>query len=609
MLFYWKLHRSLLRISILSILTGLLIHCWANPIIRPSAECLVEINNSLCPKDNPYALGALLLFSGQGSLGAVTISNLSERSVVHTGFLVGKAASDVKLIIISLDGVATSIVGVNSGTWKYQFPTSAVTGSYWKKGTKHIVSLQGINGFGQTGPITTIQVKKGTNLDTNGDGYPDLLVTASPGNAVQGYGFVYLTNPETGIPSSLPDSTVTDGLPSGTFFGDWGGAGDFNGDGYADMIVGSQAINGAVGRVYIFHSSGANGILSRNLNSGGVASTVLDGVTGGGRLGSFVMGGDINNDGYDDAVLSSPWNDETFLFYSQGASGIATQNTNTANRSYVPGANDNFGSQSAVGDINGDGYADLVVSATTYNSGQGRAYIYLSNAGVLPPSPQEYLLGPTSPSPGCTFTGGCAFGGTIVLSDLNGDSCADLIASGSAFNTNQGIVFIHHSDCSSSTPFSSTPNTILVGPSNSTCTPNTCSFGNILSVGDTNGDGFPDLLVGTIFGSSGKGNVYLFLNTGSGGIASADLSSGGSSNAVLTGITTLTGFAQMLRLLDFNGDGFSDLLVSSPTANKIYYFKSNKDSGPGNQDLSSGGTSTSILSTSAGQSLGNSIAF
>ncbi|WP_411822471.1 FG-GAP repeat protein [Leptospira sp. 'Mane'] len=600
-------HRIFLKWFLLAVLLGTFSYCWANPIIRPSAECLVKIHNSLCPKEIDHALFGLF-FLARASLSTVTISNLSDHSVVKTGFLIGKAASDIKIVYISLDGVTDSIVEVNQGTWKYQLPASAATGSYWKHGTKHTILVQGLDGLGQFGPTTTIHVTKGSNLDTNGDGYSDLLVSASVGNAAQGYAFIYLTNPETGIPSTLPDSILTDGMPNGTFFGDWIGAGDFNGDGYADTIVGSQATGGFLGRVYIFHSSGASGILSQNLNTGGTSNTQLSGVTGGGRLGTFVMGRDVNNDGYDDAVLSSPWNDEGFIFYSQGTSGIATQNTTTANRSYVPAANDNFGNHSAVGDINGDGYADLAISAPTFNSNQGRVYIYLSNGGVLPPSPQEYLLGPTSPSPGCTFTGGCNFGAVITLADFNGDNCADLGASGASFNTNQGIVFIFHSDCSSTSPYSSTPNTVLVGPSLSSCSVNTCLFGSSLSVGDTNGDGFPDLSVGTTSGSSGKGNVYLFSNTGN-GIASVDLSSGGSAVSLLTGLATSTNFAQMFRLQDTNGDGLSDSLVSAPTANKVYYFKSTKDSGPGNLDLSSGGASTSVLTTSVGQSLGNSIAF
>ncbi|MDF3821332.1 FG-GAP repeat protein [Leptospira sp. 96542] len=601
-MFGWKTIERCFKFSSPFWCVILVINCWTNPIIRPHAECLVKIPNYFCPKDDQFTLWELFILLSL--YNPVSISNLSNNSLVQTGFIVGKANPEVSLVSITLDNLFESVVTVNNGTWRYALPARALTGTHWQLGTKHSISIQGIGEHGPVGLRKNINVTKGTNQDTNGDGFPDFYVTATLGQSSTGYAFIYLSNENTGVPSNLPNTIITDGV-TGTFFGSSIGAGDFNGDGYADMIVGSQAYSPFLGRSYIFLSLGSNGIQNQNLNSGGLANTIFSGVNAGGRLGAFTVGGDVNNDGYDDAIFSSPWNDEAFIFYSQGTNGIATQNTTTASLTYIPGANDNFGTKTAIGDINGDGYIDMVISASTYNASQGRIYIYISNAGILPPTPQGYLEGPTSPSPGCTFTGGCGFGTSLVLSDLNGDHCADLSAGGPGFNTNQGIVFLFHSNCSSTTPFESTPNSFLVGPSNGSCASNVCNFGSSLSVGDVNADGYPELLVGSINASGGKGSVYLFPNN-NGNFTNVDLSLGGSAISTLVG--SGSGFSQSIKLEDINGDGLADIFVSAPASNTIYHYRSFPIFGPGNIDLSIGQTPTLILSTNSGQTLGSAFA-
>ncbi|WP_246032172.1 FG-GAP-like repeat-containing protein [Leptospira fluminis] len=546
---------------------------------------------------------------------SITISNLANHSIIQTGFLVGQIRPGIASVSVSLDGGPYTNAAINGLNWRYQLPAQAITGTHWNTGSKHTISVTAMDGVGNRTIPQVLNVVKGTNHDTDGDGFPDVILTDVPSNAVQGYGLVFLAHGNTGIPSSSPDSIVTDGLAGGSYFGDKVGTGDFNGDGYADIVIGSQAAPGytTFGHVYIFHSSGQGGITSQNLNSGGTYNSFLKGHTTGNRLGSFVMGGDVNNDGYDDAILTSPWSGGLgYIFYSQGIAGVPSKDLSTgavADITYNFGNNDDFGLQSAIGDINADGYTDLVVSAPTYNAQQGRLYIFISNSGTIPGAPQQYLVGPTAPAPGCASGTGCSLG-SFVLADFNGDSCADLGVGGPTFNTNQGIAFVFHSNCGSVTPYSATPNATFVGPALATCNGGTnCSFGNSVSTGDTNGDGYFDLLIGSNFASAGYGNVYLFQSSGSAGFSNIDLSSGGTATSVLTGASSGLNFGVSSSLQDITGDGMSDVLVSAPGgAGQVYYFKSAGTSGPGNQNLSAGGVVTSVLSVSFGQSLGNSIA-
>ncbi|MBM9502496.1 FG-GAP repeat protein [Leptospira sp. 201903071] len=615
--------RRLFVLFILPILLNLFIlNCWSNAFFKPPVECVGNINNTLCPKENSFGLILAGIFAGfLYAENAVTVSNLVNYSILQSGFLVGKAQTPA--VYVSLDDAPGAVVPVDGlSNWRYQLPAPAVTGTFWKLGTKHKISVKAVDAFGNIFGEKIVNVIKGNNRDTNGDGYSDVILSVSPSNAVVGYGLIFLGHGDTGMPSTTPDSILTDGVAGGTYFGDRISAGDFNGDGYADMLIGAQASPafGTIGAAFIFHSSGQDGILSRDLQSGGSYDTLIQGQNGGERLGSMVLGGDVNNDGYDDAILTSPWaNGLGYIFYSRGSSGILSKNLGAgalADIKYL-GAADNFGSTSSVGDINGDGYMDLVIGAPVFNTNQGRIYIYISNAGTLPLTPQ-YLI---SPNAQCPPGGGCNYSGSIIqLADFNGDSCADLAVTASGYATNRGLVFVYHSNCGSTNPYSNTPNTTLFGPALSTCSAgNNCSFGASMSAGDANGDGFADLLVSATRSSANFGNAYLFQSDGTTGIAGVDLGSGGSANVVFGGESAGLDFGFFAILQDINGDGLSDILLSAPDPiatgaaqigkGKVHFFKNSPMIGPGNQNLSSGGTATATLTYANGLSFGNSVAF
>lgn len=582
-----------------------LVGCWANPLTHPPIECLIKLSNFLCPDKDAlkrWSPAQYLLLLPESS---VTISNLTNHSIVETGFVVGTAPPGVTFVNVGIDDAPPTQVPVVNGTWRYGLPAKAITGTFWTYGSLHTIYAH--IPYERS---NTIQVRKGTNHDTDGDGYPDLIVSASATPGSVGYGYIYKSNPIARQLSSTPNTTLTDGLGA-TYFGCRIGAGDFNGDGYADVLIGDQAYNGAAGRVYEFLSRGQSGIPSQNLNAGGAADAILDANGGDGRLGTNIAGADVNHDGYDDVVLASPWDDNLFIFHSQGPKGIVSQNILSANFTYltIEGSPDNFGNHATIGDVNGDGFQDLIVGEHQYSSLTGRIYVFVSNQGTYTSQPQQFVYPPTNPAPGCAAGGGCRFGSIFVMDYFNSDQCIDLAVGAYSFNSNQGIVHVYHSSCDSTNPYGSVPNATLLGPLTASCNGNLCNFGGTLASGDTNGDGLSDLLIGATGASSGIGDVYLVLNDPNTGFRNMDLSAGGSADSLFSGENAVSNFSMGLKFQDTNADGLQDIVISEPTStNLVYTFHSVRGTVPASQNLNGSGLTSQTLSPPAGTSLGNTIA-
>lgn len=583
-----------------------LLNCWANPFTHPPIECLMKLSNSFCPNKNLLEKWSPFLFLSLLPESSVTISNLTNHSLVETGFVVGTAPAGHPFVNVWTDDIRHTEVPIIDGTWRYPLPAKAVTNTFWTYGSLHSISVH----LPFEKP-KTIQVRMGTNHDTDGDGYPDLIVSASPGAGSQGYGYVYRTNSLTKQLTTTPMTTLTDGQTINTYFGSCIGSGDYNGDGYADILIGAQAYSGAAGRVYEFLSKGTSGIPSQNLNTGGVADAILDANGGDGRLGTNIASADVNHDGYDDAILASPWDDNLFIFHSKGPNGLLTQNITMADYSYltIEGIIDNFGNYATVGDVNGDGFQDLIVGEHQYSSLTGRIYVFVSNQGTLPNQPQQFLYPPTNPAPGCA--GGCRFGTNFALDYFNSDKCIDLAVGAPTFNLNQGIVFVYHSSCDATNPYSNPPVATLIGPPTASCNGgNNCSFGGNLASGDTNGDGLPDLLIGATGASSGIGDVYLVLNDPIKGFRNMNLSAGGAADSLFSGSIANRNFSQGLQFQDTNADGLQDIVISEPlTTNLLYTFHSIRGGVPASQNLNGPtGVTSQTLAPPAGNSLGNTIA-
>jgi hypothetical protein len=328
------------------------------------------------------------------------------------------------------------------------------------------------------------------------------------------------------------------------------GAGDVNGDGYDDVIIGARDYTGGAiglpGAAYVHHGS-----------AGGVSATAslsLFGAAAGDSLGRSVAGaGDVNGDGYDDVVIGAHLADVgstpdigVVNVHHGSASGLSA----TADLQLVGGyAGDWFGyAVAAAGDVDGDGYADVIVGAPGRDGYQGAVQIFHGSPGGLLPSPVRTLLGTATSD----FFGGAVAG----AGDVNGDGYDDVIAGAFGYGTGPGTdpggAFVYHG---SGTGVAATAARTFEG------TVRGGYFGwSVAGAGDVNGDGYADIIIGAFYdGASAytlEGAAYVHHGSAAGLGASADRVITGASPADFLG-------SAVAAAGDVNGDGYGDVLIGA----------------------------------------------
>ena len=236
--------------------------------------------------------------------------------------------------------------------------------------------------------------------DVNGDGYDDVIVGLA-GTQIGG-AQIYFGGPSM---DNTPDVVIQ--VPTLAFFGtSVSSAGDINGDGYPDVIVGSgDAPNG---RAYIFFGGAT---------MDGIADVILSGHNGDTGFGQSVSrAGDVNGDGYDDVIIGAgnPYTPGHAYIYF-GGSPMDTLADVTMTDSVT---SHDFGeSVSYAGDVNGDGYDDVIVGADGGPYDAGHAFIYFGGTSI-DTTADVILTGET----------GLAFGSWVnSAGDVDGDGLADLV--------------------------------------------------------------------------------------------------------------------------------------------------------------------------------------
>jgi len=317
--------------------------------------------------------------------------------------------------------------------------------------------------------------------DINGDGYDDVIVATPQANGDQGAVYIYLGSPSGIANGASPTATLTGVNPNDNFGTSVASAGDVNGDGYYDIIVGApNAGVNSQGVAYLYMGS-STGILSS------ASADTLYGVADFVGLGiSVASAGDVNGDGYSDIIIGAYGNNTAYVF-----KGSKTGIANNATADYVLTGSGTFGiSVSSAGDVNGDGFSDVIVGAYTDAGGSGTASVFLGSSGGLSNVPATVLTGLTSVD---------QFGTSVSSAgDVNGDGYSDVIIRATLATSNAGAqtgaayIFL-----GGSAGLSSTIATSFLDEGSTDAKLEGFNFRrSVASAGDVNGDGYSDVLAG-----------------------------------------------------------------------------------------------------------------
>jgi len=375
--------------------------------------------------------------------------------------------------------------------------------------------------------------------DINNDSYDDVIIGAYGYGSQTGRIYIYLGG---SLMDSAEDIIITGEMYNNQFGYSVSGAGDVNNDTYNDVIVGAYGNSTFAGRVYIYYG----GIPMDNFVDVTLEGEGIDNFFGH----SVSSAGDVNSDAYDDVIVGAYGYDDftgrAYIYYG----GTPMDNSADVVMDGEEELNCFGFSVSGAGDVNNDTYDDVIVGAERYNAPSGRAYIYLGN------DPMDHIVDRILPNMGGDlFFGGSVseagdvnndgyddvlvgaygdittsgsvyiyFGGNpisnvadVILDgkyiqdffgcsvsdagDINNDGFDDVIVGAYGYNSTTGRVDIYYGGSS----MDINEDVILMGEGLGD------GFGNCVSgAGDVNYDGYDDVIIGAYRYNLNTGRAYVF---------------------------------------------------------------------------------------------------
>ncbi|MFC7498785.1 hypothetical protein ACFQRC_06075 [Enterovirga sp. GCM10030262] len=526
------------------------------------------------------------------------------------GFIIqGDAANDLAGFSVSGagdvngDGFGDVIVGARAGDDGGNGAGEAyvIFGKANGFGTIDLTGLAAPDGFIIQGDINYDQAGRSVSGagDVNGDGFDDVIIGAPEGDdggfprageayVIFGKAGGFTTIDLTSFNPDNPGYDPTDGftIQGGDSYDQAGwsvsSAGDVNGDGVDDIIVGAnedEVGGNAAGAAYVIFGNAA-GFGTVDLTflaaNDGVGFTILGGDPSDRAGWSVSSARDLNGDGFDDVIVGVPGNEDggapgagaAFVVFGKanGFADIDLSSLDLADGFAILGATgfDNAGlSVSSAGDINGDGYDDVIVASpeTTNNANDGRtAFVLFGKAGGFADIDLESL----APADGFSISVRAGTTGDVISNvssagDVNGDGFDDIIV-GEPYGGEEGKAYVIFGNAVLGdvdlANLAQGDGLVIQGD----------TFGDragfsVSAAGDVNDDGFADVIVGAHNGDDGgaqAGEAYVVFGRAptSGvtrtGSAIDQTISGGDFNDILSGL----GGADTLR--GFGGDDVLD---------------------------------------------------
>ena len=423
------------------------------------------------------------------------------------------------------------------------------------------------DGFGRdstsrTGCPDPAFVLYGGDCDDN-----DIFRYPPPGVEICGDGVINICNSSTAAAEAACTGDITGGavtLDAGLLFTGGAGeltgfgakmAGDINGDNVDDVLVGAPGASGGAGEVYVLHGGTTGGEISTQ------AAATLVGEVEGLAVGDRIHGGgDINKDGYDDILVAGPAADVLYMIAGP-VTGTRSLLFSTF-RAFNPDGGLFLGYSVDVGDVNGDGWRDVMLGAPLDATGATDAgSVYLLPGPFTATSDSD--VADLADTILYSDTGGALAGFSASASgDHNGDGVDDIvvglpaISAGDGTPSAGGVRIVYGPPSSGSVLLEDDTDVLLEGLGYQDFA------GTSIDAADFDGDGIDDLSIASLDTTlSGRVSVVF----GSGSLADGTIAD--TAGATFTPVGALIDsiesyFASSTG--DLNSDGKADLIIGTP---------------------------------------------